>query len=146
MSELYGILVHSERTGTSLYRTGSQSGDDGKNWTLEEAERTAYELLTSDRRYIFVGFGNGEHEFRAWDEHFTNYGNFNHPNLRWAEWYVDVEIDEHRWRFRPCADLNDWAAAEEMAHIAVTLHPVVTRVWMGRSDGSEESQFDLEGS
>lgn len=133
----YGITTASRR-GTAQYRL---TGTD--QWELAEAEEIAHRLL--DRSpVIYVSVGDGEHEFRAWGTDVTSYGyeNFDHPGIRWAAWYVDVEINGHRWRYRPVADLDSYDTAEEIAERAATLEPDVTRIWIGASDGSEE--FELQ--
>lgn len=135
----YGIEIYSARTGVmTRYR---RDGGETDAWGLAEAEEYAYQaLLTRNATYVTVG--NGGHEFRMWGENVTDYGNFTftHTGLRWSEWYVDVEVNGRRWRYRPVADLDDYPAADELAEVAAGLHPDVTRIWVGRSDGTEEDE------
>jgi hypothetical protein len=134
----YGIQVDTPSRGSSRYRRGEED-----RWDLAEAEALAMNLLLS-RRVNYVTVGNGDHEFRRWSSSVTDFGNFNHPDLRWAEWYVDVEINGNRWRYHPLADLDDYEAADDLAVQAVELAPDVTRIWLGRSDGSEEHVSAVE--
>lgn len=130
----YGVQTQMPRSGTSRYRVGDEDA-----WDLTEAEGIAYGLLVAYEPN-YVTFGNGEHEFRAWAKDVTYIGNFTdtHTGPRWSQWYVDVEIDGHRWVYRPVADLDDHAAANALAELAATLHPDVTRIWVGESDGACE--------
>lgn len=137
----YGIMIDTERLGTSRYRLAD--GETG-TWELPEAEEIAYNLLKL-RHARYVTFGNGEHEFRMWGDNVTDYGNFNHPHIRWSDWFVDVEINGRRWRYRPVADLDGYEAADELGGAAANLYPDVTRVWTGASDGSEEYETELDG-
>lgn len=137
MSDGYGIEVHMGDLGSQRYRM-----DGHDRWDLTDAEALAHHLLTSRDKVTYVSFGDGDNEFRAWSRNVSDFGAFGHPDVRWAEWYVDVEINDHRWRYRPCADLADWEAADRMASQAAELTPVVTRIWLGASDGSEEFDFN----
>lgn len=139
--ESYGIEVCTVGMGPRRYRGTASSNEPAQVWDLPEAEETAFRLLTrmsETGRAVYASFGNGEHEFRMWADGITDHGDFNRPGLRWADWYVDVEINGHRWRYRPCADLSDDDQADELAELALTLRPAVTKVWFGASDGSEE--------
>jgi hypothetical protein len=71
--------------------------------------------------------------------------NFDHPGLRWAEWYVDVEINGHRWRYRPLADLErfEHGGRRSPTRRRRATYPDVTRIWVGRSDGSEEYESEV---
>jgi hypothetical protein len=142
MQDGYGILVNTGRsTNVGRYR---MEGED--RWDLEEAERIAYRLL-AECDLVYVSIGNGGHEFRMWGTAVareSSWKNFTGPDLRWAPWYVDVEINGHRWRYRPVADLRDLAAADELAEYVAELHPHVTRVWVGASDGSEEFEHETD--
>ncbi|MEU7904092.1 hypothetical protein [Actinoplanes sp. NPDC049118] len=136
----YGIQIDTESRGTSRFRAGG-----AETWDIEEAEALAFPLLES-RRARYVTFGNGEHEFRIWGENVSDLGNFNDTDTgpRWSDWYVDVEINGHRWVYRPCAELSEYPDADELAETAASLAPDVTRVWLGRSDGSEEHVSAVE--
>lgn len=131
--EGYGIQLYHERRG--LYRFKVDGVGEWESPTA--AESLAYWAFTERSLGQYVTFGNGHHEFRMWRDGIDSWNNFTHPDARWAEWYVDVEISGHRWRYRPVADLDDLDAAEELADEAHHL-PGVTRVWIGKSDGSEE--------
>lgn len=135
----YGIEVHAKGRGNVRvdYRSGDNS--DGLWDNLSEAEEFAYDLLTTGR-YTYVTVGDGEHEFRMWRPGVTSFGEFNHPDVRWSDWYVDVEINGRRWRYRPIADLDDYDAADELGEVAATLYPDVTRIWWGSSDTGQEFQ------
>ncbi len=141
MSDLYGIEIFSKSGNVSLYRPGSYDNMESKRWPLAEAEEIAWKLFV-ERRPTYVAFGSGDHEFRMWSDEITSYGNFCHTGVRWAEWYVDVEVNGRRWRYRPVASLDDFDAADELAEIAATLHPDVTRVWTGCSDSDEEYEHE----
>jgi hypothetical protein len=135
----YGIAVHTATVGSSRYRAGdtdSMGTPRGGRVRLREAARLAGASPTS-------AFGNGDHEFRMWATTVDGFVNFDHPGLRWAEWYVDVEINGHRWRYRPLADLDDADKADGLATRAAELYPDVTRIWVGRSDGSEEYESEV---
>lgn len=120
--DTFGIAMHGGR-GTSLYRAGGVA-----EWDLAEAAEIAQGLLDGGRgEYVTVG--NSEHEFRLLPD---NEGD------RHAEWYVDVEVGDRRWRYRPLADISDYEAADELAASAANDLPDITRVWIGRSDGGEE--------
>jgi hypothetical protein len=143
MASQYGIQFCSRAGNVSRYSPGDGIGDVdgtfGYRWDLDQAEYLAHTLV-AERPCAYVSFGNGEHEFRKWGSVVADQDSwfeFRGPDLRWAAWYVDVEINGHRWRYRPVADLDDFAAADELAETAATLHPHVTRVWVGASDGSE---------
>lgn len=137
----YGIQIHTERRGTQRFRLGF-GADQEDRWELAEAEELAHNLLHDRNSVVYVAFGNGEHEFRRWGgDMVTTFGNFSHPGCRWATWYVDVEINGHRWRYRPVADLDNEEAATDVAEAAFDL-PEVTKVWTGNSDTGEEYEDD----
>jgi hypothetical protein len=136
----YGIQIHTERLGTTRYRGPVLAGEPAQTWELAEAEEIAYQLL-QDRNAVYATFGNGEHEFRMWRDNVTNFTNFDFPGVRWSEWYVDVEINEHRWRYRPCADLSEEDIATDTAAEAHELAEVTT-IWVGISDTGEEFETD----
>ena len=133
----YGVSFATNR-GQSRYRTR-----DSSDWDLAEAEQIAFGLLES-RGARYVTFGNGEHEFRMWGENVQDAGNFTVTDTgpRWSDWYVDAEINGHRWVYRPVADLGDYGDADNLAEEAAELHPDVTRVWVGCSDGGEELESE----
>lgn len=142
--EGYGIEIHTERMGTIRYRLG---GNDhlGVRLPLTEAEEKAHELLIG-RNAVHVTVGDGEHEFRMWAHDAEGRylsSNFDRPGLRWADWYVDAEINGRRWRYQPIADIDTFSAAEDVAERACGLYPDVTRVWVGASDGSEEFEREV---
>lgn len=135
--EGFGININGPR-GASRYRA-----DEVETWELDEAAERAFALLHS-RQAAYVTVGDGNHELRIWgDVDHSSYGNLSH-NGRWAEWYVDVEINGRRWQYQPLADLDDWDAADSVAEEACELHPHVKKLWVGRSDGSEESESDVD--
>lgn len=146
----YGIQFCNRSGNFSRYRLGGSDDGPAPRWNLTEAEKIAYQLFErlgthTDGNCAYVMFGNGDHEFRIWGAAVAgqdSWGNFDGPNLRWAPWYVDVEINGHRWRYRPVADLRDYADADELAEYVAELHPHVTRVWVGASDGSEEFEHE----
>lgn len=131
----YGIAINTGGIGGSRYSLGNVN-----TWDLADAAGLALELFHA-RRPVYVSFGNGDHEFRMWGDDVSEFGNFTHPGIRWSEWYVDVEINDERWRYRPVADLGDYQTAEDIAMRATDLDEV-TRIWIGRSDGSEEFEID----
>lgn len=137
----YGVLVSTLGRGSARYRINDGEIDTWDD--ILDAEAIAYSLLGSSGRVVYVSFGNGEHEFRRWADDVTEHHNFDHPGIRWAEWYVDVEINGHRWRYRPVADLDDQEAADGIADLASELRPDITRMWVGRSDGSEEYESEV---
>jgi hypothetical protein len=117
----YAISING-RNGDRRYRHGGQA-----DFELTEAAQLAADLLerASDAAYVTVG--NGEHEFRLTRD----------DGDRWEDWYVDAEIGERRWQYRPMADLSDYGDAQDIADPLTEL-PEITRIWFGRSDGSEE--------
>lgn len=135
----YGILVHTETRGSSRYRRGE---DD--HWDLAAAEAIAMDLLLS-RRVTYVTIGDGEHEFRRWSSSVTESNGFDHPDLRWAEWFVDAEINGNRWRYRPLADLDSYDAADELAERLSELTDV-TRIWVGNSEYGDEEVTETRDS
>jgi hypothetical protein len=134
----YGVSFATNR-GQSRYRTG-----DSSEWDLAEAEGIANDLLL-ERQPIYVSFGNGEHEFRAWGGDSDGFGDFrdNGAGPRRSDWYVDVEIAGRRWHYRPLADLRDYSEADELAEEAAALAPDVTTIWVGKSDGSVEDVTEV---
>jgi hypothetical protein len=116
------------RNGDRRYRHG-----DVAEWDLAEAAELAVELLDRGVGTQYVTVGNGEHEFRLMGED---------QGERHAEWFVDAQIGETRWRYRPMADLDDYPAADDLAEQAAALAPDVSRIWVGRSDGSEEFESE----
>lgn len=122
----YGIDIQSSRGSKSRYRA-----DGEERWDLGEAAEIAAGLLET-RSATYVTVGDGEHEFRLCRVDVE----------RWAEWFVDAEMVGRRWRYRPLADLGDYGDADNLAEEAAELHPDVTRVWIGRSDGSEEQESE----
>lgn len=135
--EKFGINVFVDKRGVSRFRR-----DGEERWDLAEAEELAFASFEAGR-YAWVSLGNSdEHEMRMWGPDVTDFGNFNHDGHRWARYYVDVEINGRRWRYRPLADLNDFESADELGELAATLHPTVTRIWTGASDGSMELEQD----
>lgn len=131
----YGIEVGTVQ-GVRQY-----SGGGEKRWDLGEAERKAYELLT-ERAPWYVTVADGKHEFRMWRPDFVDRpGGFDHGQ-RWAEWYVDAEINGNRWIYRPLADLNEYGDADYLAEEAAGVDEV-THIWVGRSDGSEEEEWPV---
>lgn len=130
----YGVLATLPDSGSIRYRQG-----DVDRWPLDEAAAIALDLAER-RNADHVSIGNGDHEFRRWNESPSFTGNFNDTptGLRWADWYVDAEVRARRWVYHPVADMNDFDTAAEIADRAKELLPDVTRIWVGASDGSEE--------
>jgi hypothetical protein len=130
----YGIKIGTKR-GEARYRSG-----DEEAWELDEACERAFALLHM-RQAGYVIVGNDDHHFCMWgDVDRSTYDGFN-QNGRWARWFVDVEINGRRWIYQPAADIDDYegaGGADDIAEQAAGLHPVVTRLWVGLSDGSEE--------
>ncbi len=133
--EGYGININMAGAPTGRYRES-----DAERWDLDEAERLAYEIVGGPR-VASVSIGDGDNEFRMWNADVTDFGNFTYPGGRWAEWYVDGEINGHRWRYRPLSDLPDWESADLLGEILAELHPIVTKVWVGTSDGRTEFEY-----
>jgi hypothetical protein len=126
----YGINI-TTRSGSRRYRHGGQDEFD-----LREATDLAADLLERNTGTLSVTVGNGEHEFRLIG-----------PDAdieRHASWYVDVQIGELRWQYRPMADLGDYGDADGLAEEAAALYPDVTKIWVGRSDGSEEYESGVD--
>lgn len=138
--ERYGITISTD-TSNGRYREG-----DDNEWDLTEAERIAFELLESSSRVRSITVGNGTHEFRMWNPNVTDFGQFSHPGGRWSTWYVDAEINGRRWRYRPLADLDGWEDADLLSEEVAELHPDVTKVWTGASDGSKEFEYPTVAS
>lgn len=113
--------------GPRVYRHGGEV-----NFDLAEAAEIADGLLERNTSALYVTVGNGEHEFRLTAEQ---------DGDRHAEWYVDVELGGKRWRYRPMADLDSYEASGEVGEPAEALDEV-SRVWIGRSDGSEEYETE----
>lgn len=134
----FGIMINTQKT-SSRYRQGDQD-----EWDPTEAERIAYDLLHASNRNVSVTIGNDDHEFRLWHPDVSDFGNFSEPGGRWASWYVDAEINGHRWRYRPLAELRDWEDAAVAAEDLLELGNVVSMVWEGASDGSAEFEHPNE--
>lgn len=134
--EGYGINVY--RNGeTRRYRTGSTS-ELAERWNLPEAAEIAIALQngrSGATSWVTIGDG-GSHEFRLFAEDVSG--------GRWADWYVDVEMAGRRWRYRPMADLDNMAEADETAAEVEELDEI-TKIWVGASDGSEEYEKEKQG-
>lgn len=128
----YGITITANGTDRR-YRHGGQA-----EFELREATDLAADLLERNTGTEYVTVGNGEHEFRLYGEQTMA------TDGRYAAWYVDAELAEHRWRYRPLADLGDYGDADGLAEEAAALYPDVTKIWVGRSDGTEEYESDVD--
>ena len=120
----YDIEITTGRS-TRLYHRG-----DEVRWELTEAARIAVEQLESTRA-IRVDICDGEHAFRLWDDSIQE-------RDEESTWYVDARIGDHRWQYDPTAKLEDYPAADDLAEKVAGLHPDVTFIWVGRTDGAEE--------
>jgi hypothetical protein len=137
----YGIHINTSGAASARYRT---DGGQTSEWELAEAEALAYPLVEVFSTATFITVGNGDHDFRMWGKDVAEYGNFDHPDLRWAPFYVDVQINGHRWRYRPAADLDSWDEAEQIGDEGAKL-PEVEVMWIGKSDGSHEFEYLVNG-
>lgn len=137
----YGVQTYTAARGSARYRAG-----DVDRWdSISEAAGVAASLLPRGRT-AYVTVGNGEHELRMWRDDAEAFGSLSDTPTgpRWAEWFVDVEIDGRRWQYRPLADLSEFDEADELAEAAAGLASEgVTRVWVGRSDGSECQDWEV---
>jgi hypothetical protein len=137
----YGININMRGAGAVRYRA---AGED--RWDLTEAAAMAYDLLKGrDARYVTVG--NGYHEFLMWGSDTGELGNFHDSGTgpRWSDWFVDVEINGHRWVYRPVFGISDQDTADNLVREARKLDEV-DRVWSGRSDGAEEYEYEQQES
>lgn len=100
---------------------------------LPDAAQRAVELFDGGNGRLVVKVANSEHEMTLYPE--------NDETERQRDWFVDVELLGRRWRYREFADTDDFHAVDELSEIATMLYPDVTKVWYGKSDGSEEYEF-----
>jgi hypothetical protein len=128
----YGINVTTINGNTRRYRHGGQA-----EFELKAAAELAEDLAGRNGGISHVTIGNGEHEFRL-------IGPDGDPEQRWSRWYVDVEIGELTWRYRPLADLDTYDAAEELARSVAEELPEITHIRFGSSDGNEEYETDID--